>query len=297
MPYKKRRCLVIAQYLLVLALLVPALSCKTPKNTAETPRNTNNCNLRNRGKDSLLSLLRKNEFKYEWISAKINASVIKPDSTEETFTVNMRARSDSAIWLSISRLGIEGARVLVTRDSVKFMSHLPEKRSFKGDYAYINKLLDAELDFEMLQSILLGNSVSFYEDERYRTQIDNPSCQYLLSTIRKRKLKRAIEGNRQLREPVQSIWLDPSNAKISRILFLDYEPLRTFDARFDKFEMVDSTQLQPMKITCEIVAQKRTVINLEYNKVTLNKPQTFPFNIPSSYEPIIFKEKENQKER
>jgi hypothetical protein len=287
----------LARYLLVLTLLVTALSCKTRKKAMETPRHTGTCNLRNKAKDTLLELLKKNEFKYEWLSARISASVTTPDSTEETFTVNMRARKDSAIWLSISKMGIEGARVLVTKDSVKFMSHLPEKRSFKGDYAYINKMLDAELDFEMLQSVLLGNSVSFYEDERYRTHIDYPSCQYLLSTIRKRKLKKVIEGNKQMREPVQSIWLNPANAKITRILFRDYDPDRTFDAYFDKFEAVDSTQLQPMLIKCEIVAQKRTSIKLEYNKVTLNKPQTFPFNIPSSYEPIIFKDRDNQKER
>lgn len=281
----------------MLILLITASSCKLRKKTTETPRPAGACNLKNKAKDTLLQLLKKNEFRYEWMSAKISATVIKPDSTEESFSVSMRARSDSAIWLSISKLGIEGARVLVTKDSVKFMSHLPEKRSFKGDYAYINKLLDAELDFEMLQAVLLGNSVAFYEDERYRTLIDHSSCHYLLSTIRKRKLKKVIEGNRQLREPVQSIWLNPGNGKITRILFQDYEPLRTFDAHFSEFARVDSAQLQPMRIVCEITAQKKTVIILEYSKVTLDKALTFPFNIPSSYEPIIFKEKENQKER
>lgn len=281
----------------MLILLITASSCRITRKTTEAPRPEGSCNLKNRAKDTLLDLLKKNEFRYEWISAKIDATVIKPDSTEESFTVNMRARNDSAIWLSISKLGIEGARVLVTKDSVRFMSHLPEKRSFKGDYAYINKLLGAELDFEMLQSVLLGNSVSFYEDERYRTHIDNFTCQYLLSTIRKRKLKKVIEGNRQLREPVQSIWLNPENGKITRILFQDYEPLRTFDAHFSQFERTDSSQLQPMRIVSEITADKKSTIILEYNRVTLDKPLTFPFNIPSSYEPIIFKEKENQKER
>lgn len=286
-------------HLPVLALLILVYSCHGPKKIGETTKPVTNCPLKSRGKDSLLVLLKKNQFDYKWMTAKLNASVIKADSTEETFTINMRARKDSAIWMIVSKLGIEGARVLITKDSVKLM--LPTKdQYFKGDYAYINKMLQAELDFEMIQSVLIGNSVEFYEDERYRLNVDDKACQYQLGTVRKRKLRKVLQGNKELKDPVQSIWMKPEDYKIARILFFDFDPNRTFEAKFDKFETVDSLQKLPMLVKYDITAEsadpkavKKVTINLEYGKVTLNKPQTFPFNIPSSYEQITTtKEKE-----
>jgi hypothetical protein len=281
--------------LLVFALLSFALSCRTPRRIADT-NNATGCNLKSRGKDSVLHLLKKHEFDYRWMTAKINAAITKPDSTEETFTINMRARKDSAIWIMVSKLGIEGARVLVTKDSVKFLDQL-KNRVFRGDYAYLSKMLQAEVDFEMLQAVLLGNSAEFYEDERYRLNVDNSLCQYRLATIRKQKLRRVIQGNKEMKDPVQAIWLRPDNHKISRIFFFDFDPDRNFEARFDKFETVDSMGVLPMLIRYDVMAegdsskQKKVVINLEYSKVSLNKPQTFPFNIPSNYEQITNKEK------
>jgi hypothetical protein len=283
--------------LIAIALLTLVFSCHGPRKVGETQKPVTNCPLKSRGKDSLLVLLKRNQFDYQWMTAKINASVLKADSSEETFTINLRARKDSAIWLMVSKLGIEGARVLVTKDSVKFLDQLKNKY-FKGDYAYINKMLQAELDFEMLQSVLVGNSVEFYEDERYRLNVDDRACQFQLSTVRKRKLRRVIQGNKEMKDPVQSIWLKPEDHKIARILFFDFDPNRTFDAKFDKFEKVDSVQVLPMLIKYEIRAEsdpkteKKVTINLEYSKVTLNKQQTFPFNIPSSYEQITTKEKD-----
>jgi len=278
-------------FLSIAALLIFSFSCKGPRKITNANSPAGNCQLKSRGKDSLLGLLKKNELHYQWMTAKMNASVIGADSSEQTFTINIRARKDSAIWMMITKLGIEGARVLVTKDSVKFIDQLKNKY-FKGDYVYINKMLQSELDFEMLQAVLIGNSVEFYEDERYRLNVDNQICQYQLGTIRKRKLRRVIQGNKEMKDPVQGIWLKPDDYKISRILFFDFDPNRTFEANFDRFETIDSTQRMPMLIKYDIMAesdpktQKKVTINLEYTKVTLNKPQTFPFNIPSGYEQI-----------
>jgi hypothetical protein len=192
--------------------------------------------------------------------------------------------------MSISKLGIEGARVLITKDSVKFTNTISNK-FFKGDFAYISKMLNTDLDYEMLQSLLVGNSVEFYDDvEKIKPGIDD--CQYTLGTIRKYKLRRVMEKGKELREPAQSIYMVPETFKIARILFYEFNPDRSFDARFENFEKKDSTQFFPMKMNYTIKAQKNVNISLEYSKVVLNEEQTFPFKIPDNYEQIIFKEKQ-----
>lgn len=63
---------------------------------------------------------------------------------------------------------------------------------------YISNILHTELDFDMLQNLLIGNSVSFdHEESKLKSMIDNK--RYLLSTIRKRKLRKVLNENSDLK--------------------------------------------------------------------------------------------------
>ena len=258
-------------------------SCKIKEKIIERKKN-----IEYKSSSSLLSNLKKSEFNFQWLSAKFSTEVII-DSNKVSFTVSMRSRQDSAIWMSISpALGIEAARAIVTKDSIKFIDRI-NSAYFVGDYNYLSKLFHTELDFEMLQSLLIGNSVAFYEEEeKLRASIDQDK--YLLSTIRRRKLKRALERNKEIKEPVQRIWLDPTIFKISRILINEFNVNRSFEARFDKFNLIDSLYF-PNLINYEIRAEKKISISIDYSKIVRNKPVLLPFTIPEKYAPIKFKEK------
>ena len=191
--------------------------------------------------------------------------------------------------MSISKLGIEGARVFITKDSVKFINKL-NNTYFKGDFTYISKLLNTPLDYEILQSLLVGNSVTFYnEDEKLKPGMDN--CEYLLGTIRKNKLRKVMEKGKELKESAQTIYMSPETFKISRILFYEFNPERVFDAHFSNYEMIDSAQLFPLKMNYSIKTQKSISIDITYGKPRLNEEQSFPFKIPENYEQIIYNEK------
>lgn len=264
-------------------------SCKTRK---KITLNNGKCLLDFKNARTLSSNLKAKEFKFDRLSAKVSVDA-EIDSTSASFTITLRIKKDSVIWMSLSKLGIEGARVLITKDSVRFIKRPlgdDNGKFFVGDFAYISKMLSTDLDFEMLQSLLVGNSVEFYdEDEKLKPGID--SCQYTLGTIRKKRLHRVIKGEKELKEPAQSIYMVPETFKIARILFYEFGPDRSFDARFSDFELKDSTQQFPMKMNYTIKAQKNVKIDLQYTKLILNEEQTFPFKIPENYEPINIKEK------
>lgn len=269
----------------VLLLLFSFTACKNQK---KITLNNGKCILDFKNARTLTTNLKSNELRFTWLKAKLSAEALI-DSSSNSFSIALRMRKDSIIWMSISKLGIEGARVLITKDSVKFTNTIQNKY-FKGDYAYISKLLNTELDFEMLQSLLVGNSVSFYdEDEKIKPGVDD--CQYTLGTVRKFK-RRRVERGRELKEPAQSIFLVPENFKIARILFYEFNPDRSFDAHFGDYATVDSSQLFPQKMNYTIKAQKNVTIDLNFSKVTLNEEQTFPFKIPDNYEQIIYKGKQ-----
>jgi hypothetical protein len=268
----------------VLSISFILISCKSQKKIV---LNNGKCILDFKNSKTLTTNLKLNEFHFDRLNAKLSVEAMI-DSASNSFTIALRMKKDSVIWMSISKLGIEGARVLITKDSVRFINRI-NNRYFKGDYAYISKLLNTDLDYEMLQSLLVGNSVEFYsEDEKIKPGVDN--CQYTLGTVRKYKLRK-VEKGRGLKEPAQSIYMIPETFKIARILFYEFNPERSFDARFAEFKKVDSTQFFPMQMNYIIKAQKNVIIDINYTKVTLNEEQTFPFKIPGDYEQIVYKEK------
>jgi len=270
-----------------LVLLIAFSSCKNQK---KITLNNGKCILDFKNARTLTSNLKNKEFRFDRLNARMSVESVL-DSADFSFTVNLRMKKDSVIWMTISKLGIEGARVLITKDSVKFLDRLKNK-FFKGDYAYISKLLNTELDFEMLQSLLVGNSVEFYDDdEKIKPGVDN--CQYTLGTIRKFKLRKVMERGKELKESAQSIYMVPETFKIARILFYDFNPGRSFDARFGDFKAPDSdsSQLFPHRMNYVIKAQKNVSIDIDYTKIALNEEQSFPFKIPSNYEQIVYKGK------
>ncbi len=109
--------------------------------------------------------------------------------------------------------------------------------------------------------------------------------------MRQRKLNRKNRKGKGL-EPAQTIWMQDSTYKITRILFREFGTGREFDARFSDFRNVDLPEgvtqqiTVPFVLTYSIKAEKNYTISLEYSKASANKPQTFPFTIPEGYERI-----------
>lgn len=271
--------------LLAFVLLFGFTSCKTKQ---KITLNNGKCILDFKNARTLTAHLKASEFKFDRVNAKINVEA-NIDSADNSFTVTLRMKRDSVIWMSLSKLGIEGARVLISKDSVRFMNRTNNKY-FVGDYAYLSKMLNTELDFEILQSLLVGNSVEFYdEDEKIKPGVDD--CMYTLGTVRKKKIRKVVEKGKELKEPVQSIYMIPALFKIARIIFFEFNPDRSFDAHFEEYTRLESGQYFPMKMKYTIKAQKNVIIDLTYTKVALNEEQSFPFKIPETYEQIIYKEK------
>lgn len=260
-------------------------SCKPQKKLSA---DKTKCNLDYKNAKTLTLNLKANEFRFDRLSVKMSVEAFV-DSSFNSFTVSMRMKRDSVIWMSISKLGIEGVRVLITKDSVRYFNR-SDKSYFRGDFTKASKIFNTQLDFEMLQSLLVGNSVSFYsEDEKIKPGVDN--CRYTLGTIRKYKLRKVMEKGKELKEPAQSIYLVPETFKISRILFYEFSPDRIFDARYSEHTLIDSTQLFPLKMNYMIKAQKNVRIDIIYTKPRLNEDQSFPFKIPDNYEQIKDEEK------
>ncbi len=268
-------------YLLVFVLLSLFSSCKTPKETIKVK-------LQHYSTKELIEKLDQNEVKFETFSTKADINYF--DEKETSFKSTLRIRKDSAIWISITpALGIEMARVLITKDSVMFMDRIHNKY-FKGDFAFINKQLSVELDYNMVEALLIGNSIEFEKNEKIRTSIDRQKDLYFIGTERKRKVKRDIKKEIKkdkdvIKNESQILWVYPETFKIEELLLSNPEKEQSLLAKFSNHKLIDE-QLIPFNLSFNMESKKNVKIEVEYGKITLNKELTFSFKIPEKYEQI-----------
>ena len=265
-----------AKYFAII-VAVALYSCKPLEDVVKTKLNHHSTK-------ELLDSLEQHEFEFTTLSAK--AQIEYTDEKTTSFKVHLRIQKDSAVWVSITPLfGIEMARVLITKDSVVFMDRV-HGEYFKGNFEYINKMFNVELDYEMLQALLIGNSLEFEKNEKVRTSIDRKKSLYYIGTEKKRKVKKDLKKDKEkLKEQSQIIWLAPKTYKIAELFITDPDKNQSLQGLFTEHKVIDN-QLFPNRLQFKIQAKKNLQIDVDYGKISLDKQISFSFKIPSKYEQI-----------
>ena len=235
----------------------------------------------------LIQQLDRNKFQFEHLSLKASVQLYQKGK-KTPFKANIRIRKDSLIWVSITpALGIEVARIMITRDSVKVLNRI-DRNYFIGDYDYINKRFNIDLEFSTIQSILIGNAIDFETDEKVTLSIDKEK--YYLGNLKKRKVKKADEKPERIekqKEEVVSLWVDQNTFKVSNFIFSDLTANRFLKGRYEKFIAVDNQSL-PSDLKFDFQSEKPAKVNLQYSKVSLAGPLKFSFKISSKYEQVFY---------
>jgi len=262
---------------LIIVVISCFSSCRTIRKVYKAP-------LKEEGADYLFKKLSENELQFEYINAKFNLH-LQEDKKKTSFKGQIRIQKDSMIWVSFSPiLGIEVARMLITNDSVKFINRM-NKTFFEGDYEYLNEFFDTNLDFNVLQGLIIGNDFNHYEIIKFRAFIDN--MQYRLSTADRNKLKKHIR-KREIKPNVfiQNIWLDPENFKITQISLKELgKENKKLQMNYNEFIKINS-QLFPKNINFNLQADKKIDVSIDYSKIDVDEEVNFPFKVPNKYKSI-----------
>lgn len=279
-------------------------SCKSKKEITTTDP------IRERSAGYLLKRYERNEFQYDWVGMKVSAEVLTLGETQ-SFKANIRMKKDSVIWISISpALGIEVLRVLITPDSVKYVSKIPEnKHYYLGGFSVINEISKMDIDFATFQDILLGNAIGLEKDEgKFRSEVDENN--YLLISKYKRKVKKAVGMDDKDIEPDDTIvvnmndkrvqkavkksdendliisryWLEPENFHLVRSLFYDIVNMRNVDIEYSDFKL-EGEQYYPSNCRLNVKDARQTQeVRFEITKINTDKTYDFPFEIPEDFE-------------
>lgn len=263
---------------LFLCMIVIISSCKTVRSIYKAP-------LKEQGASYLFDELKNSELKYDYFNAKFNLNFQK-NKKKTSFKGQVRIQKDSMIWVSFSPLlGIEVARLLITNDSVKFINRM-NKTYFRGDYQYLNEFLDTNLDFDILQALIMGNDLRHYENGKFRASIDKH--EYKLSTAARHKLKKFVRSQESAPKVyIQNIWLDPENFKISQVTLKEIKKEhKKLQANYEEFLEI-SEQLFPKNVYFDVQAESRIKVKVGYSKIDVNKALNFPFRVPKKYKSVV----------
>jgi hypothetical protein len=291
----------LAVFLLVLAIFFSA--CKSAERVVKVKA------VKNRTAGFVLKRYNESRFDYDWLGMKVDADF----GTEEEssgFKATIRMRKDSLIWVSITpALGIEMIRVMITPDSLKYLSKIPDNKFYYlGTFDDVNKLVGISFDFEMLQQLLVGNAIGLEKDEkRFRSEVDGDD--YLLISKYRRKVRRVVgvddrklEGDTILVNPddpryqrtmrksedaddliVSRYWFEAAQYRLIKSVFNDLLRQRMLEVSYNDFQP-DGEQFYPAK--CRLIissTQQRQVLNYEITKLSSGKAYDFPFEIPDDY--------------
>lgn len=208
------------------------------------------------------------DFEYFSGKAKIN---YKDDEVDLKAKANVRIRKDSVIWISFSAIGIQGARCLITRDSITVIN-LMKKEYYVFNYDSLSKQFNFHVDYDAIQAVALGNLI--FERSRSDEVVKNDDY-YIL---------KQHSGSVDLHN-----YVNPKTMKIERVEMIERPSKNSAVIRYNDFHMIETNAL-PFSGIISLFYQSKagilnTVIEFEYNKAEIeDKELKFPFNIPKRYE-------------
>lgn len=192
-------------------------------------------------------------------------------SSSQGFNVSLRIEKDKAIWISAT-LGI--VKAYITPERVTFYNKL-ENEYFDGDFTYLSNLLGTELDFEKVQSLLLGEALLDLRDKKYEASVNGNTYQL--------KPRKPIALFKILFQ------LEPQNFKMATQQLSQPEKKRLLEIQYKSYQEINKRVL-PNEIAITAVDDThKNLIDLTFKNVELDRPLNFPYKIPKGFKEIVLK--------
>jgi hypothetical protein len=269
--------------------------------SCRTARNLPTIAIKPIGTGKLLKRIEQNAFDYKNFTIKRISCQFSNNGKRTTFMVNLKALKDKKILVSISKMKIPVARVLLTPDSVIYVNYI-DHNYFIDDYSYLSSFLNIDLDFETIQSIISNNAFSyrndaknrdfktfdsFVEDGLYVLQSEKTKKIFKMEKKAntekvKRRLKRL--GNEAL--ILQKMYFNPANFALLKLIISDKTNNRTMNMDFSNFVEVHGKDY-PGSIAMNFNSEQSKVqLKVKMSGFYTDKISSFKIKIPKKYEQI-----------
>ncbi|GAB4021019.1 hypothetical protein GCM10028773_28230 [Spirosoma koreense] len=213
------------------------------------------------------------EIDFRYLTAKSKISFKNNQQDIDNANVNIRVRKDSLIWLSISKLGIEAVRGLITRDSIIIVDKIHKEYSVY-DFPTLSKQFNFQMNFDLLQALIVGNLPL---PKRPAQKIKNER-DYLL--LRQSEGKVMVEN-----------YIGEQDRKLKKLMVTEQPTKNTLRLDYEDFTSLNNFLFPYTSlVTLDYKSQSdgrfyQTLLRIKHNKVELvDKNPGFPFTIPANYQ-------------
>lgn len=241
------------------------LACKTRKlaGTVKPPATVTELSSK---KAENINLLKSKDFVFNTLAIKTKAK-IDIDGSKNNATMNIRMEKGKRIWVSITALaGIEIARALITPDSVKVRNNF-QSVYLKKPFSYLHRYANKQLSFDWLESILSGNTIADFVNEKATINVNNGLW--------------VLEGEKETL--AFKVFFD-SLLKVSENNINDINVGQALKVVYVAYHDIDGALLPKGAIISSWVGGKNVNIELEYSSIERNVTLEFPFTVPGRYE-------------
>lgn len=249
-----------------LAFLLLFASCSASKK-AKKDQNANA--LKPQTAEYLLEKMSAQHFDADWINAKAKIH-FESEVQNESFNVTIRMKSDSLIWMNVKKLSVEGARILIDKDSVYVLNRLDKEYYVRG-LDFVEQEYNLPADFKALQTMILGNPYLLI-GQTYTTTTQQE--QYRLSSK---------EGSEMLND----YWLNGLSLMVEQMSFLDLRYNRKLVVGLADYRPIED-QTFAFQRNYQMTSEQTGEINvkIKFSKLERNIPKSMPFSVSSRYKRV-----------
>ena len=205
------------------------------------------------------------DLNFNYLKAK-SKIVWKTQQNQDTYTVDIRMKKDSLIWVNISQTGITGATGLFSKSKVQFYQKI-NGEYFNLTYDSVSVIMGFKVDYLILQSLIVGNQP--YKKNNSRVIRENENI-----------ILKQQEGRINIDNMVGP------NRKLKKLLVNDVPTSNKMTMDFEEFTMLNQV-LFPFSSQINLDVKDKdnksvnTLITIKYSKVELlDTPLEFPFKVP-----------------
>jgi len=241
--------------ILVIAFIFPA--CKAKKDASS--------NLKRESTSFLVEKLQSNQIQAEWFSSKARI-VPSGFGMNMTLSANIRVRRDSAIWMNVSKIGLEAGRALIRPDSVFILDRL-NRIYYARPLAYVESEFNLPADFNLLQEMILGNAILLDENNVNSKKLTD---RYILTA--------------NTDEYQTEYQLGTAPYLIEEMSVNDATNQRSFSIDFDEYKKVNQYNFSHRRdIELNSTEVGNGTIKINFSKVEIDVPKSMPFSVSSRY--------------
>ncbi|GAA4839342.1 DUF4292 domain-containing protein [Algivirga pacifica] len=215
------------------------------------------------------------DFKYFTAKGK---AIYEANKDAVNVSMEVHIAKDSAVWVSLRTAGIEGLRILATKDSIQALNRLA-REYYVISYDELEDLTDIPYDYALFEGIFTGNIPPQFELKSKAIMTED---HFLLRNKR---------GDYKI-----NLYVSRTLQKLERLFIEKKRGDQGADLAYKNFKLVDdeSQQLFPYHSELRIgesdnfsLKKVNMKVNLQYNKIKLeDKSPKFSFAVSPRYKVV-----------